>query len=345
MGGDDRAVFYDLSSRRVKVCFYAAVNDPALFEIVEFYRQDVRALRNLGHQVRLARSPREIGRDWDVAWVWWQTSGVPAMVAARARRKPSVLVTALSDNDRSASGIGVKSPAALVAGRLSLAIADLVLPTSEDTRLGLEGYRTRRLRTAPLGIDTTQYQPVTGPAAPDRPFVLTISHLTQDNVSRKRILDVVRTAAHVPGVPFVVVGGHAEGAEVVKAEIERLGLSDRVQLRGRVSAEEKLRLLQTAGVYFQPTEYEAFGVAIAEAMACGTPVVSSAVGNVPALVGDAGILTPASGSPQTLAHAVQTVLEHDDNRALGDRARRRIVEHYSSAMRERAVEAALSCVT
>lgn len=328
----------------MRVLFYAAVKDPALFELVEFYRQDIHALRALGHDVRTVNSPRRIGSDWDLAWVWWQTSGTPAVLAARARRRPAVLVSALSDRDVTASGMPSKSALVKALARVSLATADVVLATSEDTRLGLERYRTRALRAVALGVDTDQYAPGDAPPA-DPPVVLTISHLTEDNVSRKRILDVVRVAAEVPEARFVIAGGHGPGAPAVQAEIARLGLGERVQLPGRVSPQEKVRLLQSASVYLQPTEYEAFGVAIAEAMACGTPVVSSAVGNVPALVGDAGVLTAADAAPAVLAGAVRAVLDRADDSGLRETARRRVVERYSAEVRRRAVESTLASVT
>ena len=119
------------------------------------------------------------------------------------------------------------------------------------------------LQTAPLAVDTNFYRP--GPTSNRSPYVLTISHLTRDNVERKRLLDVVRTAAELrkraSQLHLVIVGGYEDGAASVQAEIARLDLHDTVTLVGRISAEEKLRLLQGASVYLQPSQYESFGVA------------------------------------------------------------------------------------
>ena len=311
----------------MRICFYAALKDPRLFDLVEFYRQDIDCLRALGHSVRLARRPLELpGRD-DLYWVWWQTSGTPAVLTAGVRREPCVLVTALSDRDPSPSGMAAKPPWSHAAARISLRMADLVLATSNETRRGLRGYRTRRLETAYLAVDTDRYRPGQGEAA--APYALTISHLTADNVERKRILDVVRVAAltraTLPDLRFRIVGEHGSGAEAVVREVERLGVGDRVELPGRVSPDEKVRLLQAAMVYLQPTSYEAFGLALAEAMACGKPVIAHAVGSVPEVVGDAGRLLEPGAATGALARALEDLRDAAARAALGREARARVV--------------------
>lgn len=323
----------------MRICFYAAVDDPLLFEHVEFYRQDIEILRELGHGVRLGRRPRDLRGRHDLLWAWWQTSGMPAVLAARARGIPSVLVTALSDRDHSASGMPSKGPVARGAGRLALRTADIVLATSEDTRKGLERYGARELWNAPLGVDTDVYAP--GEGARDGGHVLCISHLTEDNVRRKRICDVVRAAGSIPGLRTVIVGRHGSGTDAVRAEIDRVGAGDRIELTGAVSAERKRELLRSASVYVQPTEYEAFGLAIAEAMACGTPVISNRVGNVPDLVGDTGVLLTPGAGPEELARAMAQMVGDPGRRELGLRARRRIEQRFSMDARRQIVKRAL----
>jgi glycosyltransferase involved in cell wall biosynthesis len=322
----------------LRICFYAAVDDPVLFEHVEFYRQDIQILRELGHEVSLARRPADLWGSHDLVWAWWQTSGMPAIASARMRRIPSVLVTALSDNDLSPSGVAAKGPAARVTGRIALRTANLVLATSEDTRRGLAGYTTRRLWNAPLAVDTDVYSPG-GERRGD--YALCISHLTEDNVERKRIRDVVRAVASIPGLRGVIVGRHGGGVGAVRAEVARCGAGDRIELVGSVTAERKLELLRHALVYLQPTDYEAFGMAIAEAMACATPVVSHAVGNVPDLVGDTGVLLEPGSGADRLATALRSVLDDPASAERGMQARRRVEELYSMPRRRALVERAL----
>jgi glycosyltransferase involved in cell wall biosynthesis len=331
----------------LRVCFFAAVEDPALFKLVEFYRQDIEALQDLGHEVHTAHRIAGLVPAADVYWVWWPTSGAPAVLLAKLRRRPVILVTALSERDTTPSGLHAKPPWTRLLFRMAVWLADLTLATSDDTREGLVRYRSRALRTAHLSVDTKTYSP-DGRSGTDR-LVLTISHLTRDNVERKRILDVVRTAAALRdrGVEatFVIAGEHRDGAAIVECEIKRLALGAHVTLLGRVSAEEKISLLRRAAVYFQPTTYEAFGMAVAEAMACGCPVVSNAVGAVPEVVGGAGILLPGATGPEDYAAALQELLsDPEPRRALGSAGRERICARFGRQERRRHVRDSLAAV-
>lgn len=68
--------------------------------------------------------------------------------------------------------------------------------------------------------------------------------------------------------------------------------SDGVDAVGYVSESELIDLYRRAGVFYFPTRHEGFGLPLLEAMAAGTPVVSTDVYSVPEVVGDAGILLP-----------------------------------------------------
>ena len=169
-----------------------------------------------------------------------------------------------------------------------------------------------------------------------------------DPEERKRILEVVRTAAIVhrqaPDVRFTIVGAHEDGAAAVRDEVTRLDIGTAVDLRGRVAAEEKRALMTSAAVYFQPTLYEAFGVAMAEAMACGAPVLSNAVGAVPEVVGDCGVLLPSGSTPEAYADALVKLLHDPHRERLGERGRERVNREFSHRARRRVVEEALAVV-
>jgi glycosyltransferase involved in cell wall biosynthesis len=331
----------------VRVCFYAAVRDRSLLDLLDFYRQDLRLLEELGHDIRVVTGPGGLRGGDDLYWVWWPTSGAPAVAWAAARRRPSVLVTALSTRDPSASGYAAKPAWTRAVARFSVRRADLTLAVSRETARGCEPLRPRALRSAWHSVDVDRYAPLPS-RPPGDPYVLTVSQLTRDNVERKRLLDVVRAADAArragSGLRFVITGERGAGAEPVEAEIRARGLADRVRLAGRVSEEEKLGLLQGASVYLQPTRYESFGLAIAEAMSCALPIVSHAVGAVPEVVADTGRLLPAQAGPEELARAVLE-LDSPDGRALGERARRRAVELFSPAARRESIADAIRFVS
>ena len=82
------------------------------------------------------------------------------------------------------------------------------------------------------------------------------------------------------GPPAAELDGDPEAARL-RALAERHGVSDRVDLRGRMSAATSCRaLLRSADALVSVPWYEPFGITPLEAMACGTPVVASAVGGL-----------------------------------------------------------------
>ncbi len=71
---------------------------------------------------------------------------------------------------------------------------------------------------------------------------------------------------------------------------DRLGIRDAVTWTGYVSDEMLVRLYQESDLLVHPSRYEGFGLQVAEAMACGTPVICSNAGSIPEVAGDATVL-------------------------------------------------------
>jgi glycosyltransferase involved in cell wall biosynthesis len=112
---------------------------------------------------------------------------------------------------------------------------------------------------------------------------------------------------------------HAE----LEAQARAAGLGTSVRLLGRRS--DVRELMRACDVFVFPSLYEAFGVALLEAMACGAAVVASRVGGIPEIVEDgaSGLLVPPA-DPAALADAIACLAERPDRRrALGRAARLR----------------------
>jgi glycosyltransferase involved in cell wall biosynthesis len=85
-------------------------------------------------------------------------------------------------------------------------------------------------------------------------------------------------------------------------------LDDRVHLAGELSPAEIADLYDRADLFVLPTLHETYGMAVAEAIARGLPVVSTTTGAIPDLVGpSAGLLVPP-GDADALASALSAVL-------------------------------------
>lgn len=91
-------------------------------------------------------------------------------------------------------------------------------------------------------------------------------------------------------------------------------------------------------MYLQPTLHEGFGLAIAEAMSCGVPVITSKVAAVPEIVGDTGIYVDQN-DPKEIAEAVKELLSNPEKREkLGKLARERIRNNFTYEIRKRKIE-------
>ncbi|WP_406043522.1 glycosyltransferase [Micromonospora sp. NBC_00898] len=275
--------------------------------------------------------------DWEpeVIHAHFWMSGLAALAAGRRTGVPVVQTYhALGTVKRRHQGAQDTSPPGRVRHELQLGRSvDRVVAQCQDEvgELVRMGVPRSRMTIVPSGVNLGTFAPL-GPAAErdhDRPRILTVGRL----VERKGFQDVIRATALVPGAECVVVGGPPAGlletdpyALRLRALADSLGIADRVRLAGAVPREEMGRWYRSADVLVAAPWYEPFGLTPLEAMACGVPVIGTAVGGLIDTVvdGRTGDLVPAR-DPQALGAAIQ--------RLLGDRIRRFA---YATAALERA---------
>jgi glycosyltransferase involved in cell wall biosynthesis len=214
--------------------------------------------------------------------------------------------------------------------RLAVDVAAIVATSRAELReLTSLGARPRLSRVIPCGVDTEVFQPA-GPAEPRRrPRLLTVSRL----VERKGVGDAVRALARLPGAELVVAGGESgsdPGIAALRALADRLGVADRVEFRGPVRHPDLAALMRSADVFIAVPWYEPFGIAPLEAMACGVPVIVSAVGGLVETVADGRCgLMVAPRDPAALATAVVRLLDDARlRRDLAEAGRARAVRYY-----------------
>ncbi|HZI58920.1 MAG TPA: glycosyltransferase family 4 protein, partial [Verrucomicrobiae bacterium] len=99
----------------------------------------------------------------------------------------------------------------------------------------------------------------------------------------------------------------------VTAEIEALGLSRSVRMLPNLQWRDMPHLLHQAFAVVLPTYYESFGRAALEALACGVPLIATRVGNLPALIGDAGRLIQP-GSPDAICKELLWLFDNPEAR-------------------------------
>ncbi|HEX6588758.1 MAG TPA: glycogen synthase [Longimicrobiales bacterium] len=205
------------------------------------------------------------------------------------------------------------------------------------------------------GVDTVAYRPVRAPSEvaalgidPDAPTVVYLGRITR----QKGLPHLLDAAAHLPaGTQLVLCAGSPDtpevGAEVAArvAALQQEGRLRVVWLRDMLPRETAVRVLSHATVFVCPSIYEPFGLVNVEAMACGVPVVASAVGGIPEIIvdGETGWLVPfragddAFGSPaeparfaRDLAERIVTLLGDPVTAArMGAAARARVEAEFS----------------
>jgi glycosyltransferase involved in cell wall biosynthesis len=125
----------------------------------------------------------------------------------------------------------------------------------------------------------------------------------------------------------------------IRAAIQRHGLDHRVMMTGFVPDEDLVFLYGRAYALVQPSLLEGFGLPAVEAMACGTPVISSRAGSLPEVVGNAGVyFDPTDIS--SIADAIQALLADPDRR---DALSRRALEQSGRFTWDAAAQALLAC--
>ncbi|MCW2969900.1 MAG: glycosyl transferase [Solirubrobacterales bacterium] len=261
----------------------------------------------------------------DVVHAHFWMSGMAAMKAARPLGIPVVQTFhALGTVKRRYQGERDTSPASrLDVERDILRHADHVIATCTDEvfeliRLG--AYRGR-LTVIPCGVDLQLFTPE-GPRAQRTPGgmrVVTVGRL----VERKGIGNVITALTRLADVELIIAGGPDRSclaqdvdARRLQALVQEEGVADRVTLCGRLERDGVARMIRSADAVVAVPWYEPFGIVPLEAMACGVPVVASAVGGMVDTVLDdvTGVHVPPR-DPERLAEVLAALLADDARRA------------------------------
>lgn len=139
-----------------------------------------------------------------------------------------------------------------------------------------------------------------------------------------------RVRRELPDVRLVAAGSGSDKHERwVRKEVERLGLTDAVELPGFVEGEEKASLLARSAVFVLPSRHENFGIATVEAMDAGLPVAISRGVGIWQEVDEAGAGLVVEREPGPLADALVSLLEDPElRRRMGASGRELVAERY-----------------
>jgi starch synthase len=242
--------------------------------------------------------------------------------------------------------------------RTAVESADAVIAVSarmrEDVLAAYPSVSPERVVVIHNGIDAAEYRADPKTDVLERhgidagqPYVVFVGRVTR----QKGIVHLLDAARHLdPGVGIVLCAGEPD-TPAIKREVEdkvealaktRAGI---VWIQAMLSRPELIQVLSHASAFVCPSIYEPFGIVNLEAMACGVPVVASAIGGIPEIVveGRTGFLVPfepdgtplgAPADPEGFAKALavklsEVVASPDLRRSMGEAGRARVESEFS----------------
>ncbi|MEM1569886.1 MAG: glycosyltransferase family 4 protein [Candidatus Bathyarchaeia archaeon] len=290
-------------------------------------------VRNEGRKVDLIAS-----HDW--------LGSIGGILSSRGLNKPLVFHVHSTEQGRTGDGSEtIKRLERLTAEHASRIIT--VSYAMRDHLIGL-GYDEKKIHVVYNGVDAEKYDP--GRISPedvtnvrkslgideDEYMILFIGRLTWVKGADTLILAMPEVLSKVPNAKLVVVGV-GEQEELLRNEIQRLRLKDKVVLKCEFVPEDlRIKYYAAADVCVFPSKYEPFGIVCAEAMSMGKPVVVGARNVsgmreqvIPSGPDQCGFhINPYD--PSDIAKFVVVLLEDEDlRRKCGLNARKRVLEQFT----------------
>ncbi|MFV9504856.1 MAG: glycosyltransferase family 4 protein [Oscillochloridaceae bacterium umkhey_bin13] len=206
------------------------------------------------------------------------------------------------------------------ATRLSVRRASRILVVSEHTKrevVGLLGVDPARVVVTPNAVrehfrvpSNTELDAFRARKGLPERFVLYVGTL-EPRKNLTTLLEAYAEVARSHNVPLLIGGGKGWLYDAVFRRLDELGLRERVQFVGYLDEAELPLWYAAASVFVFPSLYEGFGMPPLEAMACGTPVITSNSSSLPEVVGDAGLTAPPHDAA-AFADAIRRVLSDAD---------------------------------
>jgi len=262
----------------------------------------------------------------DVIFCWFATN--PAYLAVRLSRlfgkKSVVIIGGYEVANEPEIGYGTQtSPTMAKRIKYILNNATKILAVSEFTKTEiLHISKPKKMQRFYNSIATSIYTPL----GEKKDIAITVCYISEKNVAIKGLMTFINTAKIIPEINFFIIGTTIDGSVEQLKNIAPPNLSFVTSITG----DNLLQWYRRAKVYCQLSSRESFGVALAEAMACGCIPVITDRGAMHEITGDIGYQVPYGDADATAEAIRKALASHDE-----DRARERIVENFNSEKRER----------
>lgn len=206
--------------------------------------------------------------------------------------------------------------------RMSIRNASLVLTDSDSAKSDIIRYfgaPADKIAPVPLGVDA-RFSPRCfrdiidfrrRKALPDQFILYVGNHKPHKNV--RSIVDALALVRKDTTCSLVLLDDGGEDCRRTRSRVQETGMTDRVIFLRELPEADLPLMYNAADLFVFPSLYEGFGLPPLEAMACGTPVVTSNTSALPEVVGDAGIMVDPTRVDE-LADAMLRILRSPDLR-------------------------------
>ena len=196
-----------------------------------------------------------------------------------------------------------------------------------------KGYNGRYRIIPQFGVDAEMFRP---PSRRDEGRGFVIGSANRRLVAEKGVDVLLKAVAELPGVWRLHIAGEGPMKRPLQQLAQELGIAQRVQFDGAISSAQMPGYLQQLDALVlssrtRPNWKEQFGRVLIEAMACGVAVVGSDSGEIPHVIGDAGLVFPEDDVTALRAHLQQLLSSPTLRGELGVNGRQRVLNKFTQA--------------
>lgn len=339
-------------TNKKKICFFT--NEPMDQLLKEQYTiQDINILKDLNFNVVIANSFKTIPYNCDLYFSWWASGSIIPFIKAKLNRKPIIIVAGGNEAmfyrdslDKQAAGYLATPFYKKIATKITLKYSDAILVVSKFMLSDVIKLGAKLPYVVYNSVDTDKFIP----SSLEKKYITTIMGLEKKTVKLKRGFIFIEAIAIIskklPDQEFLIIGSKDDAFHEIFEIAKKIGIADKLKIIGSVNNSEIINWLQQTKVYVQISDTETFGVAVAEAMSCGVPVVVSRRGALPEVVGEYGEYVN-NNDPWSVALGIEKILKMKQNQlnTLSQILRMRIIQEFSYENRKNSIRNIISMVT
>ena len=211
--------------------------------------------------------------------------------------------------------------------RVTDSLAVITTNVSKKAATAFSLRKAGRIVPIPNGVDLSRFFPPEGKMKTTYFNILNVGRLVKEKNQRQLIRVVCRLVKKYPQIKLKIVGDGPLEKEL-KQDVAYLGLEACINVTK--STDNIVRDYQSADLLVLSSIIEGFGLVVAEAMACGLPVVVTNSGGPPEIVGELGTVVPVNDD-DAMAKAIQSYIEMtiESREETGKKNRNRIAAQFS----------------